>query len=254
MSSVAPALPGGNGSSAAANARATRVVAICQSNYVPWKGYFDLIRQADEFVLLDDVQFTRRDWRNRNQIKTPRGREWLTIPVEVKGKFTQPIKDVRIAEAGWKRQHLATITHNYAKAPAFRPQLDLLHELYDDRDEPFLSDVNRRFLTKLCGVLGIRTRITQSMDYALPEGKNERLLDLCLKLGATEYLSGPAARDYLDVAAFEQAGVRVRWMSYTGYPEYHQLFPPFEHGVSVLDLLLNEGADAPRFLQRSEPA
>ncbi|MGE0481335.1 MAG: WbqC family protein [Phycisphaerae bacterium] len=252
MNAGAPAPPAPQHPAAAA--RAARVVAISQSNYIPWKGYFDLIRQADEFVLLDDVQFTRRDWRNRNQIKTPRGREWLTIPVEVKGKFTQAIKDVRIADGAWKRQHRATITHNYAKAGSFREQLDLLHELYDERAEPFLSDVNRRFLARLCDVLGIRTRITASMDYALSDGKTERLLDLCLKLGATEYLSGPAAQDYLDVAAFERAGVRVRWMSYRGYPEHRQLFPPFEHGVSVLDLILNEGAAAARFLNRSESA
>lgn len=228
---------------------AERVVAICQSNYIPWKGYFDLIRRADEFVLLDDVQYTRRDWRNRNLIKTANGPLWLTIPVEVKGRFDQRICDVTIADGGWTQKHFESFQHHYARAPHFRILRDWLGELYAAcRDERYLSRVNAHFLRALCDYLQIRTRITWSSDYSPPPERSARLLAICRELRATVYLSGPAAQAYLDVAAFAQHGIRVAWMDYSQYPEYPQLHPPFQHGVSVLDLILMMGPNAARYL------
>jgi hypothetical protein len=228
-----------------------RKAAIAQSNYIPWKGYFDLIRQVDEFILYDDVQYTRRDWRNRNLIKTSRGPLWMTIPVEVKGKYYQAIRDTRIADPGWAQRHWKTISHNYSRAPHFECYREQLEELYLGCTETYLSQVNYRFLTSLCGLLGIRSRLTWSSDYRLAAGKTERLVDLCLQAGAGEYLSGPAARCYIVPELFAEAGVRLTWMNYEGYPEYPQLYEPFQHGVRVIDLLLNCGADAPRYLERS---
>jgi hypothetical protein len=232
-----------------------KTVAILQSNYIPWKGYFDLIRQADEFVLYDEVQYTRRDWRNRNRIKTPHGTQWLTIPVQVKGKYTQAIKDTRISEADWARVHWKALSCCYGSAPLFRACRETFESFYLGTPSEFLSDINRDLIERVCGLLGIRTRITQSMDYrAEAEERSARLLEICLRAGATEYLSGPAARDYLDEQLFEQAGVGVRWMDYSGYPEYPQLHPPFEHAVSVLDLLFMTGPDAGRYLERGRHA
>ena len=140
-------------------------VAIIQSNYIPWKGYFDIIGSVDEFILLDTVQYTRRDWRNRNLIKTPRGPQWLTIPVEVKGNYTAPIREVHVADPTWNRQHWDTLRQNYASAPGFAAVKDQLAELYLRRTETFLSEINFHFLSAISAWLGIGTRLTWAHDY-----------------------------------------------------------------------------------------
>lgn len=224
-------------------------VAIVQSNYIPWKGYFDLIRLCDEFILYDDVQYTRRDWRNRNRIKSPTGLQWLTIPVEVTGKYHQRIRDTRISDPDWGRKHWTTLTHNYAKAPFFGYYRDVFEPLYLSTREPFLSEVNRLFIAAIARILGVQTLLCWSSDYPLVEGRSERLVQLCVESGATVYLSGPAAKGYLDEALFTEAGIGVEWMDYSGYPEYPQLFGGFQHGVTILDLLFNTGPNAARYMK-----
>ena len=225
-----------------------KTVAIVQSNYIPWKGYFDLINFSNEFVLFDDVQFTRRDWRNRNKIKTAQGLQWLTIPVAVKGKYCQSIRETKISGPDWGRKHWNSLVHSYRRAPYFSQYEAILRPLFFT-DERCLSLVNHRFITTICDILGIETKITRSSDYQLTDGKSERLLTICKQAGADVYLSGPAAKDYLDVERFRSNGIDVRFMDYSGYPEHHQLFPPFEHAVTVLDLIFNEGINAPRFMK-----
>jgi hypothetical protein len=225
-------------------------VAIVQSNYIPWKGYFDLIRLSDEFILYDDVQYTRRDWRNRNRVKTPQGLQWLTIPVEVKGKYHQRIRDTRISDSDWGRKHWSVLKQNYAKAPFFNAYRDVFEPLYLGNLPPMLSDVNRLFMDTICPLLDIRTPIRWSHEFDIADGRSERLLQICLATRATEYLSGPAAKSYLDEGMFAAAGVNVAWMDYTGYPPYPQLFGDFEHGVTVLDLLFNVGTSARQYLER----
>ncbi|MEW5833249.1 MAG: WbqC family protein [Campylobacterota bacterium] len=230
----------------------TKKIAILQSNYIPWKGYFDLINMVDEFILYDDMQYTRRDWRNRNKIKTPQGLQWLTIPVEVKGKYYQAIKDTKISEADWGKKHWQSIRLNYSKTPYFQHYKDIFEPLYLDNDLLYLSEINYCFLQTINKTLGIATPLRWSSEFDLIDGKSERLLGLCKDCNAAEYISGPAAKDYLDETLFEQENIRVSWMDYTGYPEYHQSFPPFEHGVSVLDLIFNEGPNAPKFMKSFE--
>ncbi len=231
-------------------ASVSKRVAIVQSNYIPWKGYFDLMNLVDEFILYDDVQYTRRDWRNRNKIKTPRGLRWLTIPVRVKGRYYQKVRETEVSDLGWGETHWQSIVHNYSRAGHFDTYRDLFEELYLGQSESFLSRINYRFLTAICRLLGIRTKLAWSMDYAITEGeKTERLVDLCKQAGATEYLSGPAAKAYMKEGLFEDEGIALRYMDYSGYPEYNQLFPPFEHGVSIVDLIFNEGPDAPRYMR-----
>lgn len=221
-------------------------VAIVQSNYIPWKGYFDLIHSVDEFILLDDVQYTRRDWRNRNRIKTPSGTQWLTIPVATKGRYLDPIRMIEVSDRGWARDHWAQLSTHYSAAAHFGTYRDALEDLYLGCEDTRLSAINRRFLERICRLLGITTRLSWSMDYDVVDGKTERLVSLCAQAGAAVYVSGPAARVYLDSQPFEQLGMRVEYMDYSGYPEYDQLYPPFDHFVTVLDLLLNAGPDAPR--------
>lgn len=226
-----------------------KTIAILQSNYIPWKGYFDIIHSVDEFVLYDDAQFTQGDWRNRNRIKTRDGLQWLTIPVEVKGKLSQKIRDARISDKGWAVKHWKALTHNYSKAEFFKDYRELFEELYLTCEEEFLSRVNFRFLEAINRALGIETRISRSSDFKLAAGKNERLVSLCRDTGATKLLLGPAAQAYLEPSLFQREGVEVEWMDYSGYPEYRQLFPPFEHGVTILDLLFNEGPNAKTFMK-----
>jgi len=224
-------------------------VVITQSNYIPWKGFFDSVNLADEFVFYDDMQFTRRDWRNRNQIKTKDGVKWLTVPVEVKGKYFQKIKDTTISDPGWAKNHWDTITHNYSKAEYFKEYKDFFQELYMGKEYVLISDVNTTFTKAICKLLGIETKIRQSDEFELLEEKSERLVDICKKLNATDYYSGPAAKAYMDESKFENENIKIHYFDYSGYPEYRQLHGEFTHAVSIIDLLFNEGPDAKNFMK-----
>lgn len=225
-------------------------VGIIQSNYIPWKGYFDFIDSVDEFVVFDDVQYTRRDWRNRNRIKTANGLQWLTIPVEAKGKYTQLVRETRVAGNDWSAEHLRALHHAYARAPHYQEHTAWLQALYERAAEfEFLSDVNLLFMRALCERFGIATPLRLSSEFEIVEGKNERLIAICRQAGATEYLSGPAAREYLEPAAWESAGIALRFKSYAGYRAYPQLHGPFEHAVTALDVLFNTGERARQYLK-----
>jgi WbqC-like protein family len=226
-----------------------KTIAVVQSNYIPWRGYFDLINSVDEFILYDEVQYTIRDWRNRNIIKTQSGPLWLTIPVEVKGKYFQKIKDTRISDPTWGRKHWASIVHSYSRAKYFPMQKELFEQLYLQADDKLLSHVNYHFIIAICRILGIRTTISWSMDYNLIGDKTERLVHLCQQTGATAYLSGPAAKAYLNEDLFKSEGIAVSYMDYSGYPEYMQLYPPFISRVSIIDLIFNEGPQATDYMK-----
>ncbi|KTD51955.1 WbqC-like protein family protein [Legionella quinlivanii] len=226
-------------------------IAILQSNYIPWKGYFDLISSVDEFILYDDMQYTRRDWRNRNRIKTANGILWLSIPVQVKGKYFQSIRDTKVSTSDWNKKHWQTIVHSYSKAPYFADYKEFFENLYLSTTEEYLSEINTKFIIAINKLLNIKTPIRSSSEFDLAEGKSERLLELCKKLNATTYLSGPAARDYLDQALFANEKIDIEWMDYSGYSEYKQLFPPFDHAVSIIDLLFNCGPHAPGFMKQA---
>lgn len=223
-------------------------IAILQSNYIPWKGYFDLINMVDEFVLYDTAQFTKNDWRNRNKIKTPGGMLWLSIPV--RHNFGQLIQDTTVSDPAWAQKHWRSISQYYARATHFKRYKPLFERLYQEvGSEPSLSVINHRFITEVNGVLDIKTRITWSRDYALVEGQTERLVSLCKQAGASQYISGPAAKAYIDSELFAQAQIKLTYIDYSDYPEYLQLHPPFEHGVSILDLIFNTGPEAPKYMK-----
>ena len=223
-------------------------VAVIQSSYIPWKGYFDIINSVDEFILFDDMQYTKRDWRNRNIIKSPQGPIWLTIAVEVKGKFDQKIRETVVSDPEWNTTHWKSIAHNYARAKYFFEYKDMFEALYLGCTEKYLSRINYRFLSAVCMILSIKTKLSWSMDYPLIEGKTERLIDLCKKAGATDYLSGPSAKGYLDEELFAKEGMGLSFMDYSSYPEYAQFYPPFTHQVSILDLIFNEGPNAKKYM------
>lgn len=222
-------------------------VCIIQSNYVPWKGYFDLIASCDWFVVYDDVQFTKNDWRNRNLIKTPAGLQWLSIPVG--SSISRRVRDVELPDPSWRSKHWKTLQAAYGRAPFSRQVFDLLEPVYFGPPHRTLSELNVDLIRLICGRLGIATRIADAADFVASEGKTERLVDICAALGATRYVSGPAARDYLDTAQFARRGMTVDWFDYSGYPEYPQLWGRFEHGVTILDLLFNCWESAGRYMK-----
>lgn len=226
-----------------------KTVAILQSNYIPWKGYFDIIAAVDEFILYDDMQYTRRDWRNRNKIKTPQGLTWLTVPVKVKGNYFQKIKDTELDGTAWAEKHWKSLAQHYGRAKYFAEIASWLKPLYLDNVYSNLSGLNRLFLENICAYLGIKTQISTSMEYTLVDGKTERLVDLCVQAGADEYISGPAARDYIVPEMFVQAGIKLTWFDYDGYKSYPQLWGEFTHNVSIVDLLFNCGPQSAEYLR-----
>ena len=222
-------------------------VAILQSNYIPWKGYFDLINMVDEFILYDDVQFTKNDWRNRNKIKTASGTQWLTIPVF--HSTSDRIRDVKVSQKNWAEKHWKTIQANYGRAPCFREVKDYFEPLYRDISSEYLSDINRQFIIAIDEWLGIKTKISCSSTYSYSGDKSEKVLNLCKMAGADVYLSGPAAQCYLDVDLFAAEGIAVEWMDYSGYMEYPQSSLPFEHGVSIIDMAFNLGEKTHEYMK-----
>ena len=154
-------------------------IAISQSNYIPWKGYFDLINRVDEFILYDDAQYTRRDWRNRNKLKTPQGLKWLTIPVDVKGKYFQKINETKISDKGWGVKHWQQIKQNYAKAKNFKKYKDIFEELYLSCKEEYLSEINHKFIITINQILGIKTKIRFSSEFKIYGDQTEKLINIC---------------------------------------------------------------------------
>lgn len=222
-------------------------VAVIQSNYIPWKGYFDVIHDVDLFIFYDDVQFTKNDWRNRNRIKTANGVAWLTIPVGA--RLDRLICDVELSDPTWQQKHWRSISQAYARAPHFRRYSGFFESVYLGRRWSRLSDLNAFVVTSIAReFLGIRTEFRDSREFGAQGSRLDRLIDLLGKAGAQAYVSGPAARDYIEDSAFAAAGIELIWKSYDGYPEYPQLHPPFEHAVSIIDLLFNVGPEAPDYI------
>ena len=222
-----------------------------QSNYIPWKGYFDMINMVDEFILFDSVQYVKKNWRNRNKIKNVNGTQWLTIPVIVKDRFNQYICDTYVCDGYWRGKHLKTIKMTYQKAAHFSEYEEQLEEIYLSSTEKNLSLINKSFIEGINKMLGIDTRITFASDYGYvhTKGNNESILKLAKDAGASTLLNGPKAMEYMMDEQFAEVGIDLVWMDYSGYPEYHQLYGKFEHAITVLDLIINEGPNATKFMK-----
>jgi len=232
----------------------TKTVAIVQSNYIPWRGYFDIMRRCDLFIVGDTVQYTTRDWRNRNSIKTELGKRWLTIPVRNMPQATTMIDEVQVVNKGWVTSHIDILRYNYRKAAAYREVSPWLFELLECAgEETFLSRINTRLLIGIAERLGISTPIVHSTEFVSRDrqnaiDKNLRTMEVCHAAGATCYLSGPAAKVYLNEELLAANGIDVAWMSYDNYPPYPQLWSAFEPNLSIVDLLLNTGTRAREYL------
>ena len=229
---------------------------ILQPSYVPWRGYFDLVHRADVFVFYDDVQYDKHGWRNRNRIKTPAGTQWLTIPVSSKGNVTEGLKisDARITwTQDWAKKHAATLRQSYARAPFFAHHAPMVEAFYAGRPE-LLADFTIETTRALAGALGIsRTRFVRSSELGVSGDRTERLVRILEAVSATHYISGPSAKAYLEEAVFAEAKIGLEYMVYD-YPEYEQLHPPYDPGVSVLDLLFMKGPEAPEYIWGNKTA
>lgn len=226
-------------------------VAVHQPQYLPWLGYFDKMDQADCFVILDQVQFKKNEWQNRNRIKTAAGWQWLTVPVL--HRFPQRISEVKVNNAApWSRKHLGALVSNYSGTPFFDVHRPFFEEIYA-RDWTLLLDLNLATLSYLAQVLGIRTKL--HLASSLPERgeATDRLVAICQALGADTYLSGAGAREYLDVQRFEEAGIRVVFQAFQ-CPLYPQRFGAFEPNLSLVDLMFNCGEASLQVLRQGRMA
>lgn len=222
---------------------------ILQPSFIPWRGYFHQVNKADVFVFYDCVQYDKHGWRNRNKIKTAQGTQWLTIPTAASGSYEGLlIRDVKVAEnIVWRRKHLAAIEQNYRKAPFWKVYKPLIDTVYASPSD-FLSDITCESTIAIARALGIQhTQFVRSTSLNAEGDKTARLIDILKKVGATHYISGPSAKDYIESEKFANAGITLEYMNYN-YPEYPQLHGPFEGAVSILDLLFNVGPDAPKYI------
>lgn len=232
-------------------------IGISQPTYLPWIGYFDLIDQVDAFVLLDTVQFEKQSWQQRNRIKTPAGLQWLTVPVEFRGRFGQRIQEVEVRDLDFSRKHLRAIELNYRRAPFFEDYFpELSRILQKCRAGSLLADLNIEIIRWCCAVLNIRTQLICSSQLNQHGRRSELLVNLCAQLGANVYISPPGSAVYLldDLSLFSNAAIEVYFQHFE-HPQYRQIFPPFAPYASVVDLLFNEGGNALAVLRggRREP-
>ena len=226
-------------------------VAILQSNYIPWKGVFDMIDQVDKFVFFEDVDYTKRDWRTRNTVKTANGDSMLVVPVKKMPRGTKIFEIDLLNDGKWKKKHLNTIWLAYSKAPYFKEYEWILDEIYLNHTWEKLSEFNI-FVTKLlCKVLDISAEFINSVELAASGVKDDKLIEICKKVGGTHYLSGPAAQDYISNEKFEAANIELEYIDYS-YPEYTQLHGDFNHYVSVLDVIFNCGPDASKYIVKNK--
>lgn len=221
-------------------------VAVLQSSYIPWKGFFDIIHDVDTFVFYDDVQYTRQDWRSRNRIMSNGSPVWLSIPAG--SDIKRLINEVTLTDHSWQKKHWSTIRQAYAKRPFFKDYAAQFEAIYLERNWKSLSEFNQHMTRVIADMLGIKVQFVDAAALEASGTKTARLVDVCTKLGATYYLSGPAARAYIEPELFEQAGIELAYKDYSGYPQYPQASDTFEHAVSVLDLLFNTGSAAPEHI------
>ena len=241
-------MSGGTNTSGTTVPSERRVLAVLQPGYLPWLGYFDQANRSDIFVHYDDVQYDKHGWRNRNRVKSTQGEpHWLSVPVLHSGKDWPRVVDVEIDQrSSWSRKHLGTLQQFYGKAPFFKAYYP---EIESVLSTPFakLVDLDLALTEKLFALLGLKRRTERSSTLGVPGEKTERLIALCQRFEATHYLTGDAARDYLDVAAFTRVGVKVVWQEYQ-HPEYPQGPLAFVPYLSIVDLLLNCGPESLRVL------
>jgi len=226
------------------------IIAIHQPNYIPWLGYFYKIYKSDVFVFLDDVQFTKNSFQNRNRIKTSQGLTWLTEPVLTKGKFGQLTNQVRFNNnIPWKRKHMKTLEQWYKSSKYFDEYFPKLQNMYLEAEskEHTLVEFNIKLIKFICEELGLNRRYEISSELEVVGKSTERLVNICRCLEGGTYLSGSGGGNYQDEAAFKDAGIELVYSDFH-HPIYNQLWGEFVPNLSILDYLFNCGNNVFNFL------
>jgi len=219
---------------------------VLQPTYLPWMGYFGMMDETDVFVFYDDVQFSVQSWQQRNKISASQGWMWLTVPIV--RKFGSRINDTRINNStNWNKKHWESIRQSYSKTPFFEQFAPIFQEVYENEWE-YLTDLNTTLIKKIAGILGLQTKTVLSSELNIEGMKTERLVNMLKKIGADEYISGPGARDYIDVNSFEENNIKLYWYEFQ-HPVYPQIRGEFIPYLSVIDLLFNTGGEAIRYIR-----
>lgn len=227
------------------------IIGILQPGYLPWLGFFEQLYRSDIFVIYDDVQYDKNGWRNRNRIKTPNGIQWLTVPVLLKGDSKSLIRDVKINnQERWRKKHCQSIKTNYSKSKFYNHYFYLFEKVYS-KEWNFLIDLDMELIYVLCDLLGLKRKIVYSSDLGVQGDKNERLIKICKKFGASIFYEGYAGKDYIDKKVFIESGIEVKFQDYR-HPEYNQLYGDFVPYLSVIDLLFNEGDSSLKILTKEQ--
>lgn len=226
-------------------------VTILQPSYLPWLGFFEQMSRSDKFVLLDDVQYTRRDWRNRNKVRVKEGWVWLTVPVQQKSRFSQSLLETRIDNSvSWRRKHLETLRQHYCKAPFFEKYFPRCQQVYE-KDWTFLFDLCLETINLIKEEMGIETPLLRSSEMKPGGEKTERLVSICRELGATHYLSGESGSNYIAEEDFSSQGIALEYQNYE-HPVYPQRYTGFVPHLSAIDLLFNCGEQSLGILKQDE--
>ena len=226
-------------------------IAISQSNYIPWRGYFDLINSVDEFVFFDEVQYTRRDWRNRNKIIINNKEKWLTVPVNSKGNYKQPISKIEVFDSLCFQKHLEIIRHNYQKAEYFNDVFEKIEELFNSINLQNLSKINQYLIIEICKLIDIQTLFHDSKNIMKNfefENPNDKLLNICNHLKCNHYYTGPSAKNYIDEKKFNSNNIEIIWLDYGKDKKYKQFSNNFIERLSIIDCLMHCGFNANKFL------
>jgi len=215
-------------------------VGLIQPNYLPWRGYFDFINSVDLFIFYDDVQYTKRDWRNRNLLKTSNGLKWMIVPVHYHHHTKQLICDTKIDfSQNWISSHINLYKRNYKSCEFFSDGLELLENGLLKKSVT-ISELNINFIRLICEYLSIKTVLKCSSEYCCTGTKTDRIIQLLKKVGASTYLSGPSAKEYLDLSLLKENGIKLEYKTYN-YQPYPQQWGEFVNSVSILDLIANMG-------------
>lgn len=228
-----------------------RKVGLIQSNYLPWRGYFDFINSVDLFIFYDDIQYTKRDWRNRNLLKTQEGTKWISVPVQYHHAFQQ-IGETRIDYSkNWISSHINMYKRNYKDCEFYLDGLSILEKGLS-QNSVTISELNIILIRIICEYLSIKTEMKQSSEYGCSGTKTERIIQLLKKVDASGYVSGPSAEDYLDVSLFRENGIGLEFKTYE-YPPYTQQWGEFVNGVSIIDLIANMGPSSGNLITSTTP-
>ena len=218
-------------------------VAITQSNYLPWKGYFEIIKFVDEFIFLDEVQFTRRDWRNRNLIRNAEKKVWITLPVKSKGNYKEIISKIQVSNNNWRSSHLKIIESHYSKSEYFEETYKFVKNCFDKLDTNNLSDINKFLIIEISRYLGFKTKFLDSKTIKInsTNDPSQRIFEIANARKAKIYVTGPAAKNYLNENKFTNNSINVEWFDYKDTKVYNQSYQYFIPNLSIIDCMMNCG-------------